>query len=289
MRGGRQWSNCTKRSLKASRCPALLSRRRNRCRPMGKDLSQFELIGVLKDVIPNDHPRQWAAQHYLEPLLNEHKDMKRVLDLGCGDGRSVDVFRKYRDDLEWIGLDIEESPEVSLRTREDATFHSYDGVNIPFEDDAFDLIYSHQVFEHVRFPAELLKEAARVLRPDGLFVGSTSHLEPFHSWSFFNYTPYGFKTLLEAAGFEVLEIRPGIDSLSLIWRRLLNRPRFFGRWFWSSSPLNTLFRIFSKFRKRTAQELNARQLLFCGQFTWLARVRQNADSSGDSGKSNEIP
>jgi hypothetical protein len=57
----------------------------------------------------------------------------------------------------------------------------YDGVHIPLKEAAVDLVYSRQVFEHVRHPESLIGELHRVLKPGGLFVGSTSQLEPFYS------------------------------------------------------------------------------------------------------------
>jgi len=44
----------------------------------------------------------------------------------------------------------------------------YDGVNLGFEDDAFDFVVSHEVFEHVEDVDRLCRSIARVLKPDGL-------------------------------------------------------------------------------------------------------------------------
>ncbi len=123
-----------------------------------------------------------------------------MLDLGCGSGDSVDLFRARDPRVEWVGLDIEGSREVGERTRDDARFETFDGVAIPFDAASFDLVYCKQVLEHVRRPAPLLAEVARVLSPDGLFAGSTSQFEPFHSMSVWNYTPVGFALLLGDAG-----------------------------------------------------------------------------------------
>jgi hypothetical protein len=67
-------------------------------------------------------------------------------------------------------------------------------------------------FEHVRHPEELLSDIARVLRPGGQSIGSTSQLEPYHSLSLWNYTPYGFRVLVEGAGLKLDKIRPSIDA-----------------------------------------------------------------------------
>ena len=76
----------------------------------------------------------------------------RLLDLGCGDGRALDVLPAIAPGLDYTGVDIETSPEVDSRTRSDARFVTYDGVALPFADASFDAVYSSQVFEHIRHP-----------------------------------------------------------------------------------------------------------------------------------------
>ena len=221
--------------------------------------------------VPEDLSRQTSSFSMAEHLAGRMTGIYKILDLGCGTGTSADFFKKMVPDAQWIGLDIEESPEVASRTKTGAEFHSFDGINIPFGDNSFDLIFSNQVLEHVRHPVELLKEARRVLKPEGFMVGSTSHLEPYHSFSVRNYTPYGFRLLLEESGLHLEEIRPGIDSLTLIIRLGIGRPKFFSRWFRKESPLNKLISLFGKLSGKSHAEINVLKLIFCGQFAFIAR------------------
>src|SRR5436305_6499490 len=170
-----------------------------------------DLLEVLGDAVPDAVVRQALADDYIPRLAGGS-----VLDLGCGTGDSVEQFRNVDPSVRWVGVDVERSPEVAARRRTDASFVTFDGLNLPFEDASFDAVYCKQVLEHVRAPAPLLAEVARVLRPGGLFAGSTSQLEPFHSYSTWNYTPYGLSLLLRDAGLPAVEMRPGIDSLALI-------------------------------------------------------------------------
>ena len=228
----------------------------------------------LQPYIPVDHSRQVTAQHCLSLLLETNRGIHTVMDLGCGSGDSVDFFREKNEEVRWVGVDIEGSPEVMQRTRADAEFRTFDGVHVPFESDSFDLVYSRQVFEHVRRPAELLREVQRVLRPTGLFVGSTSHLEPYHSYSFWNYTPLGFYELLEEAGFDLVEMRPGIDGLTLLVRRALGCPKVFDRFFRSESPLNLVIELASRIAGKNPGWSNAAKLLFSGHFCFVAAKRE---------------
>lgn len=201
-----------------------------------------------------------------------------MLDLGCGAGDSIDFFRGHDPEVAWVGLDIEGSREVRARSRSDARFVTFNGIDIPFDSESFDLVYCKQVLEHVQAPQPLLAEVRRVLARSGRFVGSTSQLEPFHSSSTWNYTPYGFERLLHGAGLQLLELRPGIDAGTLIARRLLGAggrmEARWARWWGRRSPLNRALDVYAAVRGMDVQSLNATKLLVCGQFAFVAGPRE---------------
>jgi SAM-dependent methyltransferase len=235
-----------------------------------------ELAELLGAALPADHARQGLADDYIERDVGRAPGRPwRVLDLGCGTGNSVDWFRARDPEIQWIGLDVPGSREASARTRTDAGFEAFDGVCIPFEDHSFDLVYCKQVLEHVRRPEPLLAEVHRVLAPGGYFAGSTSQLEPFHSLSMWNYTPIGLARLVEGAGLRLVELRPSIDAMTLIARRIVGPRRIFDSWWARESPLNRAIDLYGRVRGLDAHTVNATKLLFCGQFLFLA-VRQGA-------------
>ncbi|WP_144097270.1 class I SAM-dependent methyltransferase [Croceicoccus sediminis] len=171
----------------------------------------------LKHTIPTDN----AQQANLGEMFKAASGPGLVLDLGCGDGRAVELIRGTGAD--YVGVDIEQSPEVASRQRTDEQFLTYNGTDLPFGDDHFDAVYSNQVFEHVRHPDRLLCEVLRVLKPGGRFVAALSYLEPYHSYSIFNYTPYGVFRVLSDNGFELEEMRPGPEGLGMIVRQISAR------------------------------------------------------------------
>jgi SAM-dependent methyltransferase len=233
-------------------------------------MASDDLFHLLKHCIPNDHARQVTSEYYVEKLMREVPSGSRAMDLGCGPGGSVDLFRKLDPEVDWHGVDIESSPEVSARSRTDAPFHTYDGVHLPFDGASFDIVYSHQVFEHVRTPEALLGEVTRVLKPGGAFIGSVSGLEPYHSFSIFNYTPYGWYLLLKGAGLELVELRPGIDSIALITRQFRGRPPELMKWV-KSSPLNEEIDAWGAKTGRRPALINLRKLQYCGHIVFYAR------------------
>jgi SAM-dependent methyltransferase len=233
-----------------------------------------ELEELLRLALPSDHARQTLADHYIDREIGRTEGRPwRVLDLGCGSGDSVDFFRVRDPGVQWVGLDVPDSPEV--RTRTDARFETFDGVSIPFDQGSFDLVYCKQVLEHVRHPKLLLADVHRILTPGGYLAGSTSQLEPFHSLSMWNYTPLGFAELVQEAGLKLVELRPSIDGLTLIARRLMGRGRPFDRWWarwWGGqSPLNRAIDAYGRAFRLNAGAVNATKLLFSGQFTFLTQ------------------
>jgi SAM-dependent methyltransferase len=228
---------------------------------LGDDLG--ELLGHR---IPADHSRPVIADHYAERLRG-----RRVMDLGCGAGDSVDLFRSVDPEVAWVGVDIADSPEVAGRRRADADFVTFDGRRLPFDDAGFELVYCKQVLEHVEHPRELVGEVARVLRPGGWFAGSTSQLEAFHSLSTFNWTPYGFTRVAEDAGLEVVELRPVIDGLTLVVWRAVGLPSFFHRWWARESPPYRAIELAARVARLDARTRNQIKLVLSGQFAFLAR------------------
>ncbi|WP_087000782.1 class I SAM-dependent methyltransferase [Rhizobium sullae] len=218
------------------------------------------LYEAIKGCIPSDHSRQMYSRSVVASLVENGFSPQTILDLGCGDGRSLDMFRSLTPSAKWTGLDIEKSPEVDERVRKDGEFVTYNGVNIPFRDGSFDLIYSHQVLEHVRYPEKVLAEANRVCRSGGRMVISTSQLEPYHSYSFWNFTVFGLHTILTGAGFKVVEMRPGIDGQTLINRALSHNSPEYSAFFNSESPVNQKMEE----EPGTARDKNFRKLRFCG-------------------------
>jgi SAM-dependent methyltransferase len=235
-----------------------------------KFIQKQELFQLLEDYLPEGSARQATTADWLAELSSEIDQPAEILDLGCGRGDSVDFFSRVFPDSRWHGVDIESSPEVQARTRETLNIRSFDGINLPYDNDSFDLIYCQQVLEHVRHPDKLLPQVTRTLKPVGRFIGSVSYLEPFHSRSIFNFTPYGLSRVLEDAGLELLEIRPGIDAVSLIARQMLGGPRLLNFLF-RTSPVNLAIGL-AGFALRLPTKMTAfLKVQYCGQFCFLAR------------------
>ncbi|GGC60500.1 class I SAM-dependent methyltransferase [Haloferax sulfurifontis] len=108
----------------------------------------------------------------------------RALDLGCGNGRHVELLSGHAEDV--VGLDVSRGllDEAVARAAErgfDAGLVQGDASRLPFDDDAFDLAVYVATIHHLAPRAARvasLNELARVLDADGRAVvsaWSTAH------------------------------------------------------------------------------------------------------------------
>lgn len=95
----------------------------------------------------------------------------RVLDVGCGGGFSAEMTFRDRKDLEVHGIDVTDDL-ISYATRKRPQYHFQKSVGetLPFPDGTFDAVFYLDVIEHLIDPAASLREARRVLKPNGSLV-----------------------------------------------------------------------------------------------------------------------
>jgi SAM-dependent methyltransferase len=219
--------------------------------------------------IPNDNTEQYTAYRIAREVIGERRNL-RVLDLGCGDGRAIDFFRSLDRDVLYSGVDIESSPEVNSRQIKDERIDTFNGVNMPYQDGTFDVVFCNQVFEHVPDPSALLLDVRRVLKPGGQFVGSVSQIEPYHSFSLWNYTLYGWDRLLESCGLTVTAYRPGIDGVTLTMRSIEGRKQKYARFFEEESPINRRIQRIGLRNGASLRQINHRKIMYAGHLCWIA-------------------
>lgn len=235
---------------------------------MNKNKS-VSLFQILESSLPSDHCKQVAGDYYI--TNSTIQDETNILDVGCGVGNSYDLFKKQNPTVNWTGIDLVVSPEVRLRNRKDCNFVGFDGETLPFNNGTFDLVFSKQVFEHVYRPEKLLKEINRVLKNGGIFIGSVSYLEPYHSLSITNFTPYGLKKMLNDNNLNLVELRPGIDSITLLVRSMIQSKFGVDYFLTHESPINFLIGIFYKILGKDIKSTNFAKIAYAGHLIFFAK------------------
>jgi 2-polyprenyl-6-hydroxyphenyl methylase/3-demethylubiquinone-9 3-methyltransferase len=98
----------------------------------------------------------------------------RVLDIGCGAGFLANGLALAGHAVQ--GVDLSPGSLAVARGRDAsgrAAYRVADAYRLPFRDGAFDAVSSMDFLEHVDRPGDAVAEAARVLRPGGLFFFHT--------------------------------------------------------------------------------------------------------------------
>ena len=97
---------------------------------------------------------------------------KDILEIGCGLGSDLQKFAESGSNVYAIdAVDIESTLRKRFNLIEkDFVFQQADFRNIPFTDSKFDMVYSFGVLHHSPWIEEGLREAARVLKPNGELI-----------------------------------------------------------------------------------------------------------------------
>jgi 2-polyprenyl-3-methyl-5-hydroxy-6-metoxy-1,4-benzoquinol methylase len=94
---------------------------------------------------------------------------KAVLDLGC---RAGALSQHFLAGNEVTGVDVDGNALRFAAERGLQTVWGDVEETLSFEDESFDVVVAGEILEHVRFPDEVMAEIGRVLKPDGVVVGS---------------------------------------------------------------------------------------------------------------------
>ena len=113
---------------------------------------------------------------YFEKHIAPHRDIKSLLDIGCGGGFLTESMSRLG--IHCVGIDnSKQSIDVATQHAQASNLpikylHTA-GEHIPLPDASFDMVSCCDVLEHVSKPGHIIAEAFRLLKPGGTFLYDT--------------------------------------------------------------------------------------------------------------------
>jgi SAM-dependent methyltransferase len=159
-----------------------------------------------------------------------YRRTNRLLDIGCGAGSLLEAARRAGWEAE--GVEVSRPSVEHVRARGFEVFYGeLERARYPAA--SFDVVTASEILEHLPEPKELLREIARVVRPGGLFWGTTPHGRGLSAralgvgWSAVHppehlqlFSLSGLRGLLASAGFRRVRLTSrGVNPFEL-WRAM---------------------------------------------------------------------
>lgn len=161
--------------------------------------------------------RMLGAKYKAQNIVDVCKSIlpKKVLEVGAGDGSILHYLNEWNFAEELYALEIAQSGVDKINERKLTKLkeaQTFDGYQIPYADDSFDLIILAHVLEHVEHERILIRELKRVAKhivievPKDYRFGVDKRMKHFLDYGHINmYTPTSLRFLLKSEGLELVE------------------------------------------------------------------------------------
>lgn len=127
------------------------------------------LVKKLDSIFYPTLKNNWDDDLFRDKVLENLSEEMTMLDVGAGSGKLPQMnFRGACRQV--VGIDPDES--VLTNPHLDQSYVA-SGESIPFDSETFDIAISDNVWEHIEYPKEFLREIWRVLKLNGLYLAKT--------------------------------------------------------------------------------------------------------------------
>ena len=172
---------------------------------------------ILKDWISNYFDTQNLRDKFVVEQLEKIGNNSKILDAGCGNQR----YRRNCSHLNYLTQDFGEyKTDIAESFTNGAGGKGYqygkidylgDIWNINEKDCVFDAILCTEVFEHIPYPVETIKEFSRLLKHGGKIIltapsNCLRHMDPYYYYS--GFSNHWYREILNKHGFLIDEIHP---------------------------------------------------------------------------------
>lgn len=149
-------------------------------------------LNAIEKILLHNPVRRFAQRRYEAPMLfgiTGSLEGKRALEIGCGAGFGLKIILEKFGVASVRGIDID--PRMVARAQKRirrygsrAEVSVGDVTAIAAEDQSFDVVFDLSVLHHVESWEDGIREVARVLKPNGLFVFREASKQALDRWSY---------------------------------------------------------------------------------------------------------
>ena len=113
--------------------------------------------------------RRWLLNASLKKYESYFGKNKLILDVGGNKNIGEKSYVYNHKNYIYLNISKEANPDIVGSA-----------FNLPFKNNVFDVVISTEVFEHLEYPSKTANEIYRVLKKNGVFIGSAPFLFPIH-------------------------------------------------------------------------------------------------------------
>ena len=130
--------------------------------------------------VPVHLPNRSSVKLVLEVIGACPVDGRRILDIGCGRGGTIDVLRRFFRPAALVGVDLSSNAIAFCARAHDALFCVADAENLPFPAESFDIVTNIESSHSYPDLDGFLSGVRRIVRPGGCFL--YTDLLPHDHW-----------------------------------------------------------------------------------------------------------
>lgn len=136
-------------------------------------LIQFPIVQKLSSLVNHTTGLNGQSKEALVSTFNDYNNVtevkgKSILELGPGHTYQLMELALERGATRAVIADIIKYLDDETVAKTGIEYIVYDGGTIPLDAGTFDLIWSHTVYEHLRYPKVTVDETFRLLKPGGV-------------------------------------------------------------------------------------------------------------------------
>jgi ubiquinone/menaquinone biosynthesis C-methylase UbiE len=131
-----------------------------------QDYEQLNVHDTYDNIAKHFSDTRHTVWKYTKKFISSLKPNSNCLEIGCGNGKNM-CYRQ--DDLIWKGAEICEN-FISICKGKELDVCKANALDLPFEDNCFDVVISIAVIHHLSTPErrkKAVQEMFRVLKPGG--------------------------------------------------------------------------------------------------------------------------